>query len=247
MFFPRLRRHAKWMFVFLALVFGVGFVAFGIGASGTGIGDLFRDAGGGSGAPSVSEARKATEENPKDAQAWRDLSTALQTEGDTAGAIDALEAYVDLRPKDVDVLRELGGLYLAQGSARQRQAQIAQLEGAYAGAGPVKPTLTVGGADVLGTDPLTKAIEARANERITVRLSEAGAAFAKAIATYRKLAAAAPRDASVRLELAQAAEQGNDAPTAIAAYEEFLRLAPDDPQASIVRQQLKQLRAATAG
>ena len=61
MFFPRLRRHAKWMFVFLALVFGVGFVAFGIGASGTGIGDLFRDSGGGSEAPSVSEARKATE------------------------------------------------------------------------------------------------------------------------------------------------------------------------------------------
>ena len=247
LFFPRLRRHAKWMFVFLALVFGVGFVAFGIGASGTGIGDLFRDAGGGSGAPSVSEARKATEENPKDAQAWRDLSTALQTEGDTTGAIDALEAYVDLKPKDADVLRELGGLYLAQGSAKQRQAQIAQLEGAYAGAGTVKPTLTVGGADVLGTDPLTKAIEARANERITIRLSEAGAAFAKAVATYRRLAAAAPRDASVRLELAQAAEQGNDAPTAIAAYEEFLRLAPDDPQASIVRQQLKQLRAATAG
>ena len=29
MFFPRLRRHAKWMFVLLALVFGLGFVIFG--------------------------------------------------------------------------------------------------------------------------------------------------------------------------------------------------------------------------
>ena len=36
MFFPRLRRHAKWMFVFLALVFGLGFVVFGVGAGGTG-------------------------------------------------------------------------------------------------------------------------------------------------------------------------------------------------------------------
>ena len=34
MFFPRLRRQAKWMFVFLALVFGVGFVAFGVGGTG---------------------------------------------------------------------------------------------------------------------------------------------------------------------------------------------------------------------
>ena len=32
MFFPRLRRHAKWMFLFLALALGLGFVLFGIGA-----------------------------------------------------------------------------------------------------------------------------------------------------------------------------------------------------------------------
>jgi tetratricopeptide (TPR) repeat protein len=248
MFFPRLRRHAKWMFVFLALVFGVGFVAFGIGASGTGIGDLFRDAGAGGEAPSVSEAREATEENPRDLQAWRDLSTAYQTEGQTEDAIAALESYLDLRPKDADVLRELGGLYLAQGAAKQREAQIAQLEGAYAGVGSgFSPTLTVGGTNVLDTNPLTSALETQVNERLTALLSDAGAAYGRAVTTYRQLAVATPNDASVQLELAQAAEQANNAPTAIAAYEEFLRLAPDDPQASIVRQQLKQLRAASGG
>ena len=248
MFFPRLRRHAKWMFVFLALVFGVGFVAFGIGASGTGIGDLFRNSGGGTEAPSVTEARKATEENPKDAEAWRDLSIALQTEGETTQAIDALETYVRLRPKDVNVLRELASLHLAQGAAKQREAQLAQLRGIYAGAGnPLRPTLLTGGADVLGTDRLTSALEQRSNAELTTLLTEAGSSYAKAKATYRRLAAAAPKDASVQLELAQAAEQGNDAATAIAAYEQFLKLAPDDPQASIVRQQLKQLKAATAG
>src|SRR5205823_10734598 len=41
MFFPRLRRQAKWMFVFLAFVFAAGFVFFGVG-SGSGIGDLLR-------------------------------------------------------------------------------------------------------------------------------------------------------------------------------------------------------------
>jgi Flp pilus assembly protein TadD len=248
MFFPRLRRHAKWMFVFLALVFGVGFVAFGIGASGTGIGDLFRDSGGGTEAPSVSEARKATEENPKDAEAWRDLSIALQTEGETTQAISALETYLGLRPRDVNVLRELGGLYLAQGASKQRDAQVVQLQGIYAGAAnPVQPTLFVSGANVLGSDRLTSVLEARSNDQITAKLTEAGASYAKAVSTYRRLAAAAPKDASVQLELAQAAEQGNDVATAIAAYEQFLKLAPDDPQASIVRQQLKQLKAATAG
>ena len=42
MFFPRLRRQAKWVFVFLALVFAVGFVAFGVGSGSSGISDLLR-------------------------------------------------------------------------------------------------------------------------------------------------------------------------------------------------------------
>ena len=245
MFFPRLRRHAKWMFVFLALVFGVGFVAFGIGASGTGIGDLFRDAGTSGGAPSVGEAREQTEENPTDAQAWRDLSTAYQTEGDTAQAILALETYLDLRPKDADGLREVGGLYLQQGATAQRDAQIIQLEGSYAGAAsPLRPTLTVGGADILAPDPLTAALDAETNAQITAKLSDAGAAFAKAVASYRRLAISLPKDPSVQIELASAAEQGNNIPTAIAAYERFLELAPEDPQAPLVKRQLKLLRAA---
>ena len=72
MFFPRLRRHAKWMFLLLALAFGLGFVGFGVGAGGVGVGDIFRGAGTGSGIPSVSEAEKRVSENPKDPQAFRD-------------------------------------------------------------------------------------------------------------------------------------------------------------------------------
>ena len=63
MFFPRLRRHAKWMFVLLALVFGLGFVLFGVGAGGVGVGDVFRDSGGTS-AQSVADARGDTEDRP---------------------------------------------------------------------------------------------------------------------------------------------------------------------------------------
>src|SRR5919108_5056349 len=76
MFFPRLRRHAKWMSLFLALAFGLGFVGFGVGAGGIGIGDVFRDAAGGTGVPSISDSEQRVLENPKDAQAFRDLATA---------------------------------------------------------------------------------------------------------------------------------------------------------------------------
>ena len=101
MFFPRLRRHAKWMFVFLAVALGGGFVVFGVGAGGTGIGDLFRNQNSAGGSPSISKARSETEKNPKNAQAWRDLSTALQTEGKTDEAIGALTQYTTLKPKDI--------------------------------------------------------------------------------------------------------------------------------------------------
>ena len=55
-----------------------------------------------------------------------------------------------------------------------------------------------------------------------------------------------PNDPNVQLELAQAAQQVGDAATAIAAYATFLKLAPDDPSAGVVRQQLKQLRGTAA-
>ena len=135
MFFPRLRRHAKWMFVFLAVALGGGFVLFGVGAGGTGVGDILRGGGASSGVPSISSSQKKTEEDPKNVQAWTDLSTALQADGQTDNAIDAQKHVVALTPKDSDALRTLAGLYLAQVTAKQQDAQLAQLRTAYQGAG----------------------------------------------------------------------------------------------------------------
>ena len=134
MFFPRLRRHAKWMFLFLAIVFALGFVGFGVGAGGVGFGDVIRDAAGGGGTPSVSDAEKRVLDNPKDAQAFKDLSTAQQAAGNTDGAIEALQNYVQLRPKNTDVLRELAALYLQQASVAQERAQILQARADIPGA-----------------------------------------------------------------------------------------------------------------
>ena len=59
MFFPKLRRQAKWVFIFLALSFAVGFVVFGVGSGGgAGLGDLLQGSSGGTSGPSVSDAQK---------------------------------------------------------------------------------------------------------------------------------------------------------------------------------------------
>jgi len=242
MFFPRLRRHAKWMFVFLALVFAVGFVGFGVGAGGTGIGDVLRSSGGTSDLPSVSDARKQTEENPRNAQAWRDLSTALQTEGKTDEAIAALTAYTDLKPKDVDGLRELAGLYLAQATAKGNEAQEIQLQAAFAGASQSFPgSLTVKGQSIVD-NKIGQAVNAEASAQVTAAVNASNTAAASAVTTYELIARLQPNDPNVQLELASTAQQMQNTDVAIKAYERFLALAPDDPNASIVKTQLKQLK-----
>src|SRR5581483_6624049 len=82
LFFSRLRVHAKWMFLFLALVFGLGFVIFGVGSGSTGISDVLQNffTGSSSGGRSLSSLRKQAREHPKQAKAWRDLATKLEAE-----------------------------------------------------------------------------------------------------------------------------------------------------------------------
>lgn len=243
MFFPRLRRHAKWMFLLLALAFGLGFVGFGVGAGGVGVGDIFRGAGSGSGIPSVSEAQKRVSENPKDPQAYRDLANAQQAAGSTDGAIEALEGLVALRPKNTDALRELAGLYLTKASAASQRAQIFQYRSQLLAPGSLADSAFQLGNVALTPDPITNAVTSLYDDDISAAYSEAQDASRRAVDAYKKIATALPKDPSVQLELAQAAQTTGDTATTIAAYEKFLKLAPDDPTAPEVKRLLKQLRS----
>jgi tetratricopeptide (TPR) repeat protein len=248
MFFPRLRRHAKWVFLFLAVAFGLGFVGFGVGAGGIGVGDVFRGAGGNSGIPSISDARERVSKNPKDAKAFRDLATALQAEAQTDEAIEALEGFVALRPKDADALRELAGLYLVQVGEAQQRYQEAQLRAAYLGTGAaVFQSITLGGRP-LDVDPVSNAVNSVISEGANQALADAQSAAASSVETYRKIAALTPKDPTVQLELGQAAESAGDYATAIGAYETYLDLVPaNDSTAREVRRLVKQLKAQTPG
>jgi tetratricopeptide (TPR) repeat protein len=248
MFFSRLRRHAKWMFVFLALVFAVGFVGFGIGANqNASIGDLLRGSGDASdGSISVSDARELVEKSPKSAAAQRSLATALQEDGQTDEAIVVLNRYLELAPKDKEALQELAGLHLSRANALARDAQEAQVRASYLTFGSTFSTglkLGEGGA-TLGPDPIDEAISTQSNQAVSTAYAAAQASYKRAEETYDKLAVVAPRDPNVQLELAQTAQQSGDIEKAITAYEKFLELAPDDPTAPIVKQQIQQLKAA---
>src|SRR5947208_4519615 len=98
MFFMRLRRGTKPIFIFLAVVFAASFVLLGVGSGSSGIGDLLRGNFhfGGSSGPSISKAQDKIEKNPNDAPAYRDLAKAYEAKGRTDDAIGALTSYVKL-------------------------------------------------------------------------------------------------------------------------------------------------------
>ncbi len=250
LFFNRLRRRAKWVFLLLAIVFAGGFVFFGVGAGGSGIGDYFSDlfnrqpqAGG----ESVEDARERVAKNPEDASARLALADALQREGQTSEAIRALERYTALRPKDTDALERLAALYDTRAlDARRKlaEAELASQETLFA---QELQRFDSPLAQALGGGPIIQALQAATTERTSASAETMRSAYAKEAEIYQRLATLLPDDPSIQLQLGQTLELSGDTAGAIAAYTQFLKLAPDDANAPAVKQRIAQLNAADIG
>jgi tetratricopeptide (TPR) repeat protein len=247
LFFSRLRNHAKWMFVFLAVTFAASFVLFGVGTGFGGLQDILLQNSGAAGGPSESSARDRIAENPKDAQAYRDLATALQNQQKPEESIAPLARYVRLQPTDIESQRELAALYLQQGDKYRTEAQLAQIGLQNDVPGTVfQPPSTSKIGQALASDPLTDALSNRYNAALNTALSKMTTAFANAVAAYKAVAKAQPNDSAIQFELAQTAEAANDLPTAITAYKRFVELSPEDQSAPAVKEHIKQLEASVS-
>jgi cytochrome c-type biogenesis protein CcmH/NrfG len=241
MFFPKLRRQAKWMFLFLALVFGIGFIGFGVGAGGVGVGNIFEGVAGGG--PSVGDAEERVAENPRDAQAYRDLATAHQTDANTDEAIEALENFVRLKPKNVDALNELAGLYLVKAQEAQQAANLAYTRASFIAPGAAVASTFVIDGQPLDPDPISEAVNSALAADVSTHQQEVQLAYSQAVDVHRRITVATPKDTGAYLLLAETAVQAGDVTTAIDAYEKFLKLAPNDPSAGEIRRTLRTLRA----
>jgi tetratricopeptide (TPR) repeat protein len=252
MFFPRLRRQAKWMFVFLAVVFGLGYVIFNVGGTipGVGLGDVLQNIGQDSGGPSEGDARQKIEDEPNNPAGYLELATALQRNGKNDEAVAPLERYISFRPKDRSALGQLAGLYLSEGQRAQQEAIRAQAELTQLTGGDVfSPDPSSQFGKTFGLGQVTQIEGDKITQRLNENYVEAQQAFQNATSTYKKLIAAIPQaeqadQPSMFLQLAFAATSANDLKEAIAAYKRYLAVAPDSPNAAGVRQQIKQLEAA---
>lgn len=251
LFFNRLRKNAKWVFVFLAIVFAGGFVVFGVGSSNLGLGDILNNnGGGGSGQPSVSKALKETQNDPKSPKAWRDLANAYDTKGEIDAAISAWTTYTTLRPKDVTAYDSLASDYQQQFTSQTNDAAALQAAAQNAQATNFGPPSNSPLGRALGSvpDPITTQAGDAAQQAFSNALQARAATAQKLEQTYQQIVTLRkPAEPSDSFLLAQAAQNAGDSATAIAAYKRFIQLAPDDPNASYAKQQIKTLGSQSQG
>jgi tetratricopeptide (TPR) repeat protein len=232
------------VFLVLAIIFAMSFVVFGVGAGGTGIGDILRGSSSSTG-PSVEELQKRVAQNPKSAAALLALANGLQNANRSDEAVPVLERYSRLKPTDTDGLNELATLYQAKAARLRGEAQLAQLRAQEAAPeSAILPPSTTPLGKAIGDLPISGAVSGAAQTEFNTKVSEMQGAYRQAQQVYERIVVLKPTDAAAQRELGYAALFASDNATAEAAFKRYLELAPDDPEAPLIKQQLKQIKQA---
>jgi len=253
LFFSRLRRHAKVIYVLLAVVFAAGFVLLGVGSGSGGVADVLSNLFHGSTGSSVSSQIKSDQKkiaaHPGNTEPYLDLATLYQQQQDQAAATATLESALKVKPKDLDVLSRLASIYQSQAENARNAAADAQAALAAANATPPGVDVNSNFGQAFTADPLSQTLKTQATEAFT----KVGTAFTKAESSYKRLAAAASgtsEEANAQLQLASIAKdtlqvtgQPEHARLAIAAYRRYLKLEPNGVQATLAKQTIAQLQA----
>jgi tetratricopeptide (TPR) repeat protein len=244
LFFMKLRRKAKWIYVLLAVLFAVTFAFLGVG-SGSGSGgldQLFNNINifGHGGGPSVSKAQKEIAKAPNDPKGYRDLATAYEAKGDSASAITALQQYTNIKRKDAKAWSELAGLQTSQAQTYltdyQNAYQILQL------AAPSQSFLPTGKlATALGTNPIEDAQRTAVQSSVTDLQQKVQLAYNGAVSSWQQVTKLQPKNSDAWFQLANAAQTSGDTTTAIGAYKKYLVLNPSSSSAAQIRQLIQQL------
>ncbi len=256
-----IRSRKGWVggvFFVLAAIFAASFIIGGVGTgSQASLSDIIgQDDGTGTSTTSnetVGSLQKKVKANPKNAALWQQLADAYAGASRPAEEAAAWGRVVALKPKDMDSYQRLALAQAQVATNNSNQAQQIQQQALTSSPG-ADSTFAGGTLGSLSEDPVTQAQAASEQEQQSKLLTEAGKIGKKAdlwwkrsTATYGKLVALpafTDNDlaATVWLNYGSAAQAASDAPKAIKAYEEFLKIAPDDVNAPQVKTVLKQLK-----
>jgi len=246
LFFSRLRRHAKVMYVLLAVVFAAGFVVLGVGSGSTGIGDILQGklfGGGGSSTSSqIGSKQKAIARSPKDVSLYLDLAGLYQADQKESQALTTLKKAEKVAPRNIDILNRIALIYSSRAGRARSVAEDAQI--LYLSNTTAPPGLDTNSplGQALASDPYSNALRSKASDsysKMVTAYSAAEKAYQRVVTTTKGTS----EEATAQLQLASAAQTAGDIPTAVTAYQRFLKIAPNDPNAAAVRQTLTQLKA----
>ena len=247
LFFSRLRRHAKIVYVLLALVFVFSFVLLGVGSGSNGISDalqsFFGSNSGSSVGSQISDKQKAVARSPKDVNLYLDLAGLYQSDNQEAKALaDAAEGAAGgaAEPRRDQPDRE----HLRRPGRPRRPTTTAPSSPSTARTWRTSPGLDTSSplGQALTSDPYTQGLQTQLNDAYT----KVTAAYQKVAGVYKQAAQVAKGtsdEPNALLQWASAAQSANDVTTAITAYQRFLKVAPDNANAPAVRQTLAQLQA----
>lgn len=241
LFFTRLRRRQKWVYLGLAIVFAATFAGVGVGSGSGGLSQLYSGLFGSGGNP-VSKAQAEIKKDPKNAKGYRDLALAYEANGDTTSAVSALQSYLKLKQKDAAAWTELAGLQTTQGQTYATQYQQAQSSAQASNPGQsFQPSGTLGQA--LGSNPLAQP-STQASTQALQLYQQAIGAYDAALSSYQRAAKIQPKNAQAQFGVATAAVNAGKYPVAIDAWKRFLKLDPNSPQKKQIQNEIKQLQKA---
>jgi cytochrome c-type biogenesis protein CcmH/NrfG len=246
LFFSRLRHHAKVVYVLLALVFVFSFVLLGVGSGSNGISDalqsFFGSNNGSSLGSQISDKQKAVARSPKDVNLYLDLAGLYQSDNQEANALATLRKARQVAPQNLDVIDRIGSIYGAQaGRAGDNYRAVFAVYSQNVTNAPGLDTSSPLG-QALTSDPYTQGLQTQLNDAYT----KVTTAYQKVAGVYQQAARVAKGtsdEPNALLQWASAAQSANDVTTAITAYQQFLKVAPDNANAPAVRQTLAQLQA----
>ena len=246
LFFSRLRHHAKIVYVLLAFVFVFSFVLLGVGSGSNGISDalqsFFGNNNGSSLGSQISDKQKAVAQSPKNVNLYLDLAGLYQSDNQEANALATLRRARQVAPQNLDVIDRTASIYGAQAgrAADNYRAVFAVYSQNVTNAPGLDTSSPLGQA--LTSDPYTQGLQTQLNDAYT----KVTTAYQKVAGVYKQAAQVAKGtsdEPNALLQWASAAQSANDVTTAITAYQQFLKVSPDNANAPAVRQTLAQLQA----
>jgi tetratricopeptide (TPR) repeat protein len=241
LFFTKLRKRAKYIYVLLAVLFAITFAFLGVGSGQGGLDQLFQGLNiFHRSSNAVSKAQKEIKDHPKSPKGFRDLATAYETKGDTGNAISALQQYTALRPKDAKTMTELAGL-----QSTQAQDYLQQYQTAYTNKQLLTPSqsfLPTGKlGQALGTNKAEDVAGQSADAAVQDLQQRTQLAYNNALTTYQAVTKLTPNDANAWFQFAQSAQQAGNPSAAVAGYKRYLKLNPTSTSRAQIEALIKQL------